>query len=73
MVYSGESVPFYQQDVKPSFSQYLCGGTSGRASADNNYIVHGTHPVFLKFALIITQFHGRYNVRQGFLFNEDEL
>lgn len=49
MVYSGESVPFYQQDVKPSFSQYLCGGTSGRASTDNNYIAHGTHPVFLKF------------------------
>ena len=40
MVYSGESVPFYQQDVKPSFSQYLCGGTSGGASTDNNYIVH---------------------------------
>ena len=23
-----------------SVSQYLCGGTSGWASADNNYIVH---------------------------------
>lgn len=40
MIYDGEFVPFYQQDVKPFVSQYLCGGTSGWARADNNYIVH---------------------------------
>lgn len=42
-------MPLYQQDVKPFVSQCLCSGTSGRASADNNYIVRGTHPIFLKF------------------------
>ena len=31
----------YQQDMKPLFSQYLCGGTSGGASTDNYYIIHG--------------------------------
>lgn len=33
-------MPFCQQDMKPLFSQYLCGGTPSGASADNNYIVH---------------------------------
>ncbi len=37
---AGEFVPLHQQDAKPLLSQYLCGGASSGASADNYYIVH---------------------------------